>query len=31
MKATYDTVNTAGFATYSKTKVNDTAFMFIVR
>ena len=31
MKATYDTVNTAGFATYSKTRANDMAFMMIFR
>lgn len=31
LKATYDTVNTAGFATYSKTRANDMAFMMIFR
>ena len=31
LKATYDTVNTAGFATYSKAKDNYTSFMMIVR
>ena len=31
LKATYDTVNTAGFATYSKARVNDSAFMMIFR
>ena len=31
LKATYDTVNTAGFATYSRTKVNEAGVMIIVR
>ncbi len=31
LKATYDTVNTASFATYSRAKDNYTAFMLIVR
>ena len=31
LKATYDTVKTASFANYSKTRVNDSAFMMIFR
>ena len=31
LKATYDTVNTAGFATYYKARNNDMSFMLIVR
>jgi hypothetical protein len=31
MKATYDTVNTESFATYSKSKDNYTSFMMLVR
>ena len=31
LKATYDTVNNAGFATYSKTRANDSAFVVVVR